>query len=963
MPNQDSRDEPLRLHQILEEEYARLHEVLPHGYQEFKHRIIALYQDEEEPERTQRINGRLVPEIYKLIHALPQNQARSALCLSGGGVRSATFALGIIQGLARSGLLHRFDYLSTVSGGGYIGSWLTAWIYRHWKSQGETLEDRYTKLKEVEAELGKPTKDPIEPEPKEIAQLRAYSHFLNPRAGFVSADTWTLVGTYLRNLLINWTVLIPLLAGVLMIPRLCEAFLTISPDWLYWWKRVTLIFGLVLGALAICYMGVNRPTSLTPGEKSRGQGSFLGWCLVPLIFSGVCLTTFWAWFSQLKVEPDISLFEFITLPGWLVFMIFGLLFHFLGWLGYSWRLWKSNFKELGVVAASGLLGGWLAWLAVLSILPESIPGIYVCLALPLFLLAYLVAATLFVGLVSRFTDDEDREWWARAGSWMLIVIVFWSGISSLVIFGPLALLKTPRILASVGGISGLISTILGWSAKTQASKEKPQTSTWQTFLVNKGLGLTAFVFLLVLVAALSLGTSWLLKCLSDKGIPFAKTLPWSRCWYCLHLGIIASTPWWLALLIIVALWTIGPGISRAMNINKFSLHAMYRSRLIRAYLGASREKRNPNLFTGFDPKDNIEMGELLPENNSAAVTQENKLLHLVNITLNLVHDHELAWQQRKAESFTASPLHCGNYHLGYRYSRDYGKYTGKIRTAGSEKSTQNSDQNDKSITLGTAVTISGAAVSPNMGYHSSPVISFLLTLFNIRLGAWLGNPADNETYRFSQPKSGLRTMLAEAFGLTDDKSRYVYLSDGGHFENLGLYEMVLRRCRFIIVSDATCDPQYVFDDLGNAIHKIRVDLGIPIEFEDEIHIYPRSDKEHRDKRKNCAIGRIRYSTIDRTATPDKDGILIYLKPAICGDEPVDVLSYCKVNDKFPHESTGDQFFNETQFESYRMLGFHTIKGITNNEELTGFKAFEELVRDYLKKPGFLGVLRGAFAPK
>jgi hypothetical protein len=118
-----------------------------------------------------------------------------------------------------------------------------------------------------------------------------------------------------------------------------------------------------------------------------------------------------------------------------------------------------------------------------------------------------------------------------------------------------------------------------------------------------------------------------------------------------------------------------------------------------------------------------------------------------------------------------------------------------------------------------------------MGYHSSSAVTFLLALFNIRLGWWLGNPgrAGADTYRKASPNVSVGPLLSEAFGLTDSCHPYVYLSDGGHFENLGLYEMVLRRCHCILVVDAGCDPQLNFEDLGNAIRKIRIDLGIDIE--------------------------------------------------------------------------------------------------------------------------------------
>jgi hypothetical protein len=159
-------------------------------------------------------------------------------------------------------------------------------------------------------------------------------------------------------------------------------------------------------------------------------------------------------------------------------------------------------------------------------------------------------------------------------------------------------------------------------------------------------------------------------------------------------------------------------------------------------------------------------------------------------------------------------------------------------------------------------------------------------------------------------------MLAEAFGFTNEQKRYVYLSDGGHFENLGLYEMVLRRCHYILVSDAGCDEKMEFQDLGNAIRKIRIDLGIDI----DINVEPlRPSPQQRRSGMHYAMGTIHYSRIDPGAP---DGILIYLKPSLSGDEPVDVLEYAAHHEQFPHEPTSDQFFDESQFESYRRLGEH-----------------------------------------
>jgi hypothetical protein len=283
------------------------------------------------------------------------------------------------------------------------------------------------------------------------------------------------------------------------------------------------------------------------------------------------------------------------------------------------------------------------------------------------------------------------------------------------------------------------------------------------------------------------------------------------------------------------------------------------------------------------------------------------LFHVVNITLNVVKTARLAWQQRKAESFTVSPLHSGAAYKGYRPSNDYG---GKEPTPG--------------ISLGTAMAISGAAASPNMGYNSSPSITLLLALFNVRLGWWLGNPGEEgkDTYKEEGPLTAIRPLAEETFGLTTDTKPWVYLSDGGHFENLGIYEMVRRRCRFILVVDAGCDPNFEFFDLGNALRKIYIDLGIRVTFRDLDKLKNRPSAEQ-SAVPYFAIGSIKYKEADNYGGADngvEDGVILYIKPAYHGIiENGGVRSYAMTSKEFPHEPTADQWFTESQFESYRTL--------------------------------------------
>jgi hypothetical protein len=233
-----------------------------------------------------------------------------------------------------------------------------------------------------------------------------------------------------------------------------------------------------------------------------------------------------------------------------------------------------------------------------------------------------------------------------------------------------------------------------------------------------------------------------------------------------------------------------------------------------------------------------------------------------------------------------------------------------------------------------------------MGYFSpSPFVTFVLTFFNARLGWWLGNPGVHGTDTFfrSHPQKALSPIIDEAFGLTDDTNPYVLLSDGGHFENLGLYEMVLRRCRHVVVVDGSADPKGSYDDLGGAVRKIRIDFGIPIDITHMGIIPPTKGQPG----KYCAVGTINYQAVDG---PDAvNGKLLYIKPVVYQDQgPRDVLNYAKNSIDFPHESTADQWFSESQFESYRRLGLFAIEQIAAEGEVKSVDDLIDVAERYIR---------------
>src|SRR5688572_1751608 len=561
-------DGPFPLIQVLEEEYEALHGPLP-------------------PAQKTLSEANRLPALYTHIHRLPQQ--RTALCLSGGGIRSATFALGVIQALARLSLLGRFDYLSTVSGGGYIGSWLTAWIHRH--PDG---------VSGVTQELRRAPTDSHDPGPKPIKWLRQYSNYLSPRLGLMSVDSWSLLGCYARNLTLTWLVLVPLLAAILMVPRLFVSLGRGTPREFGFRHSLTewsLAVGLLCGTAALTYLHVHRPSldalrSHEIWKRLERQQWFLLAGLAPLTLAAIFLTTAWAWYRNAGGQLESLSFEGLSSRS--TFILGGAIIHAMGWSlsVILLRRWRDISRWLGtellVILWSGALGGLLLW-SVLAELPPAVSVAdvaewYGCFALPGFLSMFLLTATLFVGVASRYTDDHDREWWGRAGAWTLIVSLTWSAAASLIVFGPGLLSFTPTLVAAVGGLSGVVSLVLGFSSRTTATgKGKPDLI---DLLLDRAVRLAAPIFIACLLIVVTLSTSGLLVMLAGlhsssivDSPAIGLRMP-SDVWG--HAIVLHHSPLWLLIELALSLVALAGAMLLVININKFSLHSIYRNRLIRA---------------------------------------------------------------------------------------------------------------------------------------------------------------------------------------------------------------------------------------------------------------------------------------------------------------------------------------------------------------------------------------------
>jgi Patatin-like phospholipase len=863
---------------------------------------------------------------------------RSALCLSGGGIRSATFCLGVIQALAafdiKSGtvradqghsgapedaLLGRFHYLSTVSGGGYIGSWLSSWRF-------------YDDFQKVRDELiGRP--DGPDVEPPEISWLRAYSNYLTPRVGIGSADAWTAIAIYARNLLLNWLVILPVLClalfGVKLIAVSSVAVARVQTT--FWPVALIGILGAVALIVAQAFTTSHRPARReeqpdpVPGKDPKAsphnirQRTFITHDLSWSVLSAIAFTlTLCSWFVTRWIDDSGRDFTLIAcaIGGAILFAIGRI----------AGRPFRGSPKDVFLWTASGLVYGALIGLGAYLfafLCPYADPKDFklflpVVFGIPWVLMSQLIAEMTFVGLVSyEDQSDGDREWLGRAAGWVSAAAIGWAVMAFLSVgVGNFVYILSSRYdydigryITALGSVSGIATALLGLSGKTPATTDGNHRS-WTTFVFSLLLSIAGPVFVATLIVAASIVLDLLM--FGGAVLHVLHNPPPTPLTIMLYLVI------GIAVALIVEIIA-----SKTVNINRFSLHAVYRNRLVRGYLGAARQGRFPDQFTGFDEKDNIRVHTLWPPKVDDKRNTFG-LFHVLNLSLNVVESKRLAWQERKAEPFTVSPLHCGSALLGFRPSDEYADLPrDKSRPRG--------------ISLGTAMAISGAAVSPNMGYYSSPSISLLLAFFNVRLGWWLGNPGPRgeDSYTKQGPDFAIKPLIDEAFGLTTDDKRYVYLSDGGHFEDLGLYEMVRRRCRFIVVIDAGEDANFAFEDLGNAVRKIYIDLGIRIDFtglRDLINRPPRAPVgQQQPQLPYDAAGVIDYKAADGDGSCN--GTILYIKPALHWTEPAGILSYARAHETFPHETTTDQWFTESQFESYRSLGFEITDQILRTRDI------------------------------
>ncbi len=853
-------------------------------------------------------------ELEALGPAARPEQLR-ALCLSGGGVRSAAYCLGVLQALAGAGHLTRFHYLSTVSGGGYIGAWLQTLIRRHGV---RGAQDRLARR-----DSAAPGQDP-----PEVQRLRRYTNWLTPNGGLLSLDGWTGLAIYLRNVLLNWLVFGPLfLLAALVAVTARTAFFVLQGQPPEHTERLlqpihlqplTVIASLfLLAGLAGLVWGTVGSCKGLPSRRPRPAGEADYWTPQAVERRIVWPSLVWAFCIPPALAPVWS--WVLGGPWWAQGALPALFFggSIAGYIAAAVTRpadtppYWNNIIPWGLASIAGAAtlyaGQRIAWA-----LPDDRAAETMAVAGPTWLLlSYAVLSAVHAGLrgapgtpwsrhAADAFSDLDVEWMARITAMRLRTGLAWSVFAFCVltlerlVVGDNAWLTLRHALV-VALAAGPAAAWLGKQAFSQVDallSGKPKLVTGDVLLRAASLVFAAAVFAksgVIVGAVLETLQSWMTdRPNPDMLVPIVQHRP--------DLLVMAVTQLAFGAAMVLILL----GADNWIRTNRFSMHGVYRDRLVRAFVGSARAKpskpggapRHADPFTDFDPGDNPPLASLAPDGRTRS------LFPVINATLNLSVPRRADWTDRKAAPFTLTPLHCGAAHLDDRS----GRYVATNNYGGARPG---------GISLGTAMAVSGAAVSPNWGYHSSSLTAFIMTLFNVRLGAWLPNPVRSQAAAGQPGAPGWRLLKDELFARTEDDRDYVYLSDGGHFDNLGLYEMLRRRCRLIAVVDATRDPDGECADLGAVIGKARIDMGV------QICIAP-TDAETGmpvQEEDGFSVGLIRYPDGAR-------GVLLLLRPVLTGDAPVDVRAYHAQNQSFPNEATTEQWFTEAQFESHRALGEH-----------------------------------------
>ena len=834
------------------------------------------------------------------LYGLPAHEPVRGLALSGGGIRSATFSLGLLRGLSQGRLLQKIDYLSTVSGGGYTGAFYCGLFTRRGEGSEPVINAR-------------PGDDLLGQRDarRAIDYLRQSGRYLTPN-GF---GDYVYAGALILR---NWAALSLIVGAVIVLFELCidlvragASHVRDHPDhhaeWLAGLASAYLAgFAwispiIAASALAIFFMvvfswaywltmcDVSRLKNDGGGSGSAAKRESLGLLARPPLVGTILLIGG----SAAMAFTDLA----DTLP-----IPFG------RWIGWAFL----------VPAAGGLLAWAAAYLRKRSRYKPKTPHENA-----------MVEDSVRHRLTSCLAGSAQVTLWTLVLSIVdtLSFLSFAWTASSISFSAPVALGLLPLVRWLVRKMSGFESS--------QANPEGDRRSQRRKAIAARLLPALVWFMALVMMAAAvifwgGLG-HWLVLDLAGQ----CTGSGWQgdageTCTLSVRGGVyLLALPSVLAFVVLV-------NLTRAFS-NLSSLATFYAARLRRAYLGAgnpvridaagSTRKRDPAAAAMEGPLS-VSEGDKgddlgLYEYYRLGGGQGGAPVHLINVTINATVGRGPVTVQRDRHGLNMSISPEG---MSYRLSPFdpvVTKPLGHEDAADTQGSTAQ-QRPGQSLPLSTWIGISGAAFSTGLGGQTSLAKSVLAFMANVRLGYWWNSDRTRVPVLGCYPNL-LREMFAMFRGV--DQQQW-YLSDGGHFENTAAYELVRREVPFIIISDNGCDPDYGFQDLANLTRKCRIDFGARIEFMDSCQLdriiadpvlrrYFGTPADFafgkQDAREVALLARIDFMS-------GRSGTMLVIKPRLSDDGPNDLLRYRFENRNFPQQTTLDQFFDEAQWESYFELG-------------------------------------------
>lgn len=829
-------------------------------------------------------------------------QEQWALALSGGGIRSATFCLGLLQGLAKSpspaatdqaaahspavsppsdtpvtpSLLAQFDYVSTVSGGGYIGSFFTSLFVngRLSGASGETdvavAARAYEALREdPPGRIHADTRyQPERPGAAALAWLRDNGRYMAPTG---AGDLMYGLAIALRNWAATQYVaglVIALMLAVLLASRAALAHYWLAwADWeaaarlaadasghLIWWSRSWVLPGLVawLGTLPLgmAYWFTHPTSASAPSDYLASRPR----CFTPA--------------SVLGLAAGLML------------------------AGLAVAVHTHETERHGLLAALVATSG-----------------------IVLFAVAWFMATVLSPGIDPSISQQRVKltRWLSLSLMTLLGTVV----LASIETIAQTALLwlEFQQGVATAGSLAALV-----WLLRHGAQQLGDKKGTKLSSLLPMNLLVGAIGVLLWLALACGLDALLLAAVWPHPG--FSSTAFYAG-------DSLLSPLLGMALAAIAVLAVLNAIVGRFPGfLNLSTFQNLYSARLIRAYLGASNHRRfDPAMPARYRDVAEPIAGDSLPL--AAAYANPCAPVHFINVCVNqtVSPGEQLLQRDRKGKPLVLAP---------------HGFYIDRHAHA---LAPTKSDKTELAYPLsyGEWIGVSGAAFSTGLGRSSSLGYSLALGFANVRLGRWWpGIPrADGLSdgfwrRRFTPQVYLIDELRSRFFG---DHRQYQYLSDGGHFDNTGVYEMLNpnrdRHVRLIVLADCGCDPDYEFDDLANLIRLARIDHGLDIavnttapqhELLRQHFGQPEDFRRQADGSlpgaRPCAV-LLDVRTTDRGATRPSGSLvsrIVLIKPTLPHGLPGDIGQYQLTHAQFPHEPTVDLFFDEAQWESYRQLG-------------------------------------------